>query len=83
MLKLDLDEEKKAEDDYEQLLKEEAERLNIRGYQPKVGVLRPRQPKSIYIYMREYRPKSICIYEGVSAKVYIYMREYRPKSIYI
>merc|ERR1711976_846929 len=35
MLKLDMDEDKKAEEDYEQMLKEEAERMNIKGYEPK------------------------------------------------
>lgn len=35
-LKLDLDEDKEAEENYEQMLQEEAQRLNIRGFAPKV-----------------------------------------------
>ena len=34
-LKLELDEDKKAEEDYEKMLQEEAKQLNIRGYKPK------------------------------------------------
>jgi len=36
-LHLDLDEEEKADRDYEELLKQEADRLTVRGYQAKVS----------------------------------------------
>jgi hypothetical protein len=36
-LNLELDEDRKAEKDYEEMLKQEAERLSIRGYVPKVN----------------------------------------------
>jgi len=36
-LRLELEEEKKAEEDYEQVLKQEAERMSVRDFQPKVN----------------------------------------------
>ena len=35
-LQLDLDEEKKAEDDYDEMLRKEAERMSVCDFQPKV-----------------------------------------------
>jgi len=37
-LRLDLEDEQRAEQDYEQMLKQEAERLSVRDFQPKVCV---------------------------------------------
>ena len=36
-LRLELEDEKKAEEDYEQMLKQEAERMSVRDFQPKVS----------------------------------------------
>ena len=36
-LHLELDEEERADKDYEELLKQEAERITVRGYQPPVS----------------------------------------------
>jgi len=36
-LRLELEEEKQAEEDYEQMLKQEAERMSVRDFQPKVS----------------------------------------------
>jgi len=35
-LRLELEDEKRLEEDYEELLKQEAERMSVRDYQPKV-----------------------------------------------
>jgi len=37
-LRLELEEEKRAEEDYEEMLKQEAERMSVRDFQPKVCV---------------------------------------------
>lgn len=37
-LRLELEEEKMAEDDYEEMLRREAEQLSVRDFQPKVTI---------------------------------------------
>jgi len=37
-LQLELEEEQKAKEDYEEMLKQEAERMSVRDFQPKVCV---------------------------------------------
>jgi hypothetical protein len=49
-LRLELEEEKMAEEDYSEMLRREAEQMSVRDYEPKVGVNLVIQSKEMCIY---------------------------------